>query len=252
MEKQYSIPRILFIWTAVSAPMAILGFIVGPAIEPYMPVADVLKFGVSRIFVLTLGLIWQFVFTLILVKNECGDLKLSTLKERLLLQAPTKPKTETKDKKLWLWLIPFTLLLALLQAPAPFIDFPTPQRFDVSSLLSSPVVKAELLGAWWFFFLFLIMLIFNTILGEEFLFRGILLPRMQKSFGKWDWVANGVLMGSYHWHQPWMIPSGIISSVFVFSFVAKRYKSTWMSIALHSVQSVIFSVMVLGIVLGLA
>lgn len=35
-------------------------------------------------------------------------------------------------------------------------------------------------------------------MGEEFLFRGVLLPRMKGVFGKWDWVANGVLGTFYH------------------------------------------------------
>jgi membrane protease YdiL (CAAX protease family) len=34
--------------------------------------------------------------------------------------------------------------------------------------------------------------LFNTVLGEELLFRG-LLPRIQGAFGLWDWVANGLL-----------------------------------------------------------
>ncbi|MBN1306015.1 MAG: hypothetical protein JXA13_16380 [Anaerolineales bacterium] len=38
------------------------------------------------------------------------------------------------------------------------------------------------------------MVICNTVLGEELLFRGLLLPRMQGVFGKWDWLANGLLV----------------------------------------------------------
>ena len=33
-------------------------------------------------------------------------------------------------------------------------------------------------------------MIFNYILGEELLFRGVLLPRMNGGIGRWDWVAN--------------------------------------------------------------
>jgi uncharacterized protein len=41
-------------------------------------------------------------------------------------------------------------------------------------------------GAWWFFALFVVFAAFNTILGEEFLFRGVLLPRMEGVFGRWS------------------------------------------------------------------
>jgi uncharacterized protein len=48
-------------------------------------------------------------------------------------------------------------------------------------------------------------------LREEFLFRGVLLPMMDGVFGRWGWVANGVLSGIYHLHQPWGIPGAVVS-----------------------------------------
>jgi hypothetical protein len=47
------------------------------------------------------------------------------------------------------------------------------------------------------------------------------------------------------------IPNGILTGL-LYSFPAYRYRSTWMSIILHSAQSVYFTYMVLGVVLGLA
>jgi uncharacterized protein len=92
---------------------------------------------------------------------------------------------------------------------------------------------------------------FNTILGEELLFRGVLLPRMGGVFGRWSWAANGVLFGLYHVHQPWGIPNSVLTGL-LYAFPADRFRSTWMSITLHSVQSVFFAVVVLGVVLGVA
>ena len=48
------------------------------------------------------------------------------------------------------------------------------------------------MGAWWFLALFVVSAAFNTILGEEFLFRGVLLPRLEGVFGRWSWVANSI------------------------------------------------------------
>jgi membrane protease YdiL (CAAX protease family) len=39
---------------------------------------------------------------------------------------------------------------------------------------------------------FVIGLVFN-IFGEEIYYRGFLHPRMRGVFGKYDWIANGVL-----------------------------------------------------------
>ena len=38
--------------------------------------------------------------------------------------------------------------------------------------------------------LILVMFLFNTVLGEELLFRGFFLPRMNGAFGRGDWAAN--------------------------------------------------------------
>ena len=56
------------------------------------------------------------------------------------------------------------------------------------------------------------MMIFNTVLGEELLFRGLLLPRMRAAFGRWDWLVNGVLFGVYHLHLPSSIPANTLDT----------------------------------------
>jgi uncharacterized protein len=94
--------------------------------------------------------------------------------------------------------------------------------------------------------------VFNSILGEEFLFRGVLLPKMEGVFGRWSWVANGILFGFFHVHQPWSIVAAAISGVFLIAFPSWRFRSTWMGIIVHSVQNVYFAFLILGVVLGLA
>jgi hypothetical protein len=79
-----------------------------------------------------------------------------------------------------------------------------------------------------------------------------MLPKMEGVFGKWSWVANGLLFGFYHLHQPWSIPSTIIGSALFFALPAWRFRSTWMSIIVHSAQSFYFAFLILGVVLGLA
>jgi membrane protease YdiL (CAAX protease family) len=61
-------------------------------------------------------------------------------------------------------------------------------------------------GSWGWFAVVVAMGLFNTVLGEELLFRGFPAPRMQGAFGGADWLANGVLFALYHLHTPWVIP----------------------------------------------
>jgi membrane protease YdiL (CAAX protease family) len=133
-----------------------------------------------------------------------------------------------------------------------FPFFAEPPGFNFAAVLDSQEILDRLVGAWWFLALFVVFSIFNTILGEEFLFRGVLLPKMEGVFGRWSWVANGVLFGFYHLHQPWGILSTIIGGTLFFSLPAWRFRSTWMSIIIHSAQSVFFAFLILGVVLGLA
>jgi uncharacterized protein len=75
---------------------------------------------------------------------------------------------------------------------------------------------------------------------------------MEGVFGKWSWVANGLLFGCYHVHQPWGIVESVIGGVFFLAYPSWRFRSTWLGVIVHSAQSVFFAFLVLGIVLGLA
>jgi uncharacterized protein len=94
-----------------------------------------------------------------------------------------------------------------------------------------------------------VFVVFNTVLGEELLFRGLLLPRMRAAFGRRDWVANGVLFTLYHLHQPWSMPATLVEGIFFEAYPARRFQSAWMGIIVHSVQSVFVIAAVLALVL---
>ena len=111
------------------------------------------------------------------------------------------------------------------------------------------VLTAMAPGLWGLFTLVAVMQVFNTVLGEELLFRGLLLPRMRRAFGRGDWVANGVLFGLYHLHEPWQIPNSIISGL-LYAHPTRRFGSAWMGIALHSLESVFFLVVMVPLVLS--
>ena len=86
------------------------------------------------------------------------------------------------------------------------------------------------------------MLVF-TIVGEELLFRGYLLPRMNGAFGRGDWVANGLLFTGYHLHVPWAMPATLFDT-FTVAYPTKRYRSAWIGMAVHGVQSVVFAIVI--------
>jgi membrane protease YdiL (CAAX protease family) len=209
---------------------------------------------------LTVGLIWQFVLAMLIVYREEGTIRLSTINRRLWLNHPISPATGETRKALWWWLIPLFLLVAVLESAmrpllvnlwvTVFPFFAEPKGYD-ASVLFSPELRSQWVGAWNLLGLSVVLTLFNTFLGEELLFRGVLLPKMEGVFGKWDWVANGVMFAFYHLHQPWGILADIPADL-VFAFSGKRFRTIWFPIILHSGQSVLLLFLILGLVLGLA
>jgi membrane protease YdiL (CAAX protease family) len=147
---------------------------------------------------------------------------------------------------LWLILIP---LIGLFSIEALLPAFGAPANRDLGKFLDSDVGKSFMSGNWGWFGLILVLLVFNTVLGEELLFRGFLLPRMNRVFGRRDWAANGVLFAAYHVHVPWAIPATLLVDTFATAYPAKRYQSAWIGIIVHSAQSVFVAAIVLALVL---
>ena len=258
---QYSLARILGIWALAAAPMGVLSWIVYPALVPNSG-SDPIVAGVRRIALLTVGLIWLFVLSMIIVRQEEGDLRWTTVKRRLRLNAPRDVKTGGTRRRLWLWILPFLLASVLWDTALksyvsdlsvsilPFLA--EPPNYGFEAVFGSRENLDRLVGAWWFFILIVVFLVFNSVLGEELLFRGVLLPKMEGVFGKWSWVANGLLFGLYHVHQPWSILESSIGGVFFLAYPSWLLRSTWMGVVVHSAQSVFLAFLVLGVVLGLA
>ena len=260
-EGQYTLRQILLIWAAAAIPMAILAWVVTPAVGNRLDlgVGQENREAFTRAGFITLGLIWQFVLVMIIVKREAGDLRWATIRRRCWLNTPRDPQTGETRPRLWWWLVPLIIGVGVLQfiplhavweAIFPFLA--EPDEYSFAEVMGSDARKEALEGAWQVFALFVVLGIFNTVIGEELLFRGILLPKMQGVFGRRDWVANGLLFGLYHLHQPWGILSSIVDGVFLYALPSRRFRSAWMGIVVHSVQTVIFIFLALGLVLGLA
>lgn len=256
-EGQYTLWQIIGIWLAAGAPMWILGWLVYPVQSGSLTQVDA---GLLRIKLLTLGLIWQFVLAMLILFREEGDIRLESIRRRFWLRGPVSPQTGQKDNRLWWVLVPLILLnVALELGLAPFLNelwikilpfLAEPEGYS-PEILFAPELRALWIGAWNLLLLQVLLSVFNTFLGEEFIFRGVLLPKMKGVFGKWDWVANGVVFGLYHLHQPWGLPGNILHGLLL-AFTGKRYQSNWFPIILHSGQSIYFIVLILGLVLGLA
>ena len=243
---QLRIPGIFAVWAAAALPMAALAWLAAPVLEGRFAGTGIVPMFKALIVCLDLGLVWQFVLVAILVGREQRTLRWSTVREALWLRSPRSPRSGRVGGRVWLIVIPLILAFAAAQELVP--TFPAPENRELATLVGSDAGKAFLDGAWGWYGLLLAMFLFNTVLGEELLFRGYLLPRMNRAFGRGDWVANGLLFTVYHLHVPWAMPAALLD-MFTLAYPTKRYRSAWIGIAVHSAQSVFFAIALLLIVL---
>ena len=250
-EEQYSLAKILGIWAIGSLPMVLLTRVVVPALAPHVRIHPGILFWWMSI----LGMAWQFVVSMWIVYREEGDVRWATIRRRFWLNTPRDPETGEPRAKLFWWLVPGGLLVAgIAFGLSNYLDIA--QGWVLPSLTTplysdqSQLATPEFAGAWWLVGIALISSAFNYFLGEEFFFRGVLLPKMKGAFGKWDWVANAVLFGLYHIHWAPRILSIIVETL-PGNWLSRRFRSNWFQIVIHGVEAIIALVTILAVVLGL-
>ncbi len=183
MDNQYSLKKILIIWALSAIPMGVLAYVVTPRVVAITNWPLLIVYWGAVIA----GLVWQFILSLIILKRDGHVLNWRTVTTRMKYQKPVHPKNGKSSYWLLLWTVPFIAISVLLQSGVvslPNVDaWMTPfiehlPKYDLSSLSTN-----EYKGAWWILVLFIITSVFNYFLGEEFMYRRILLPKMNAEFG---------------------------------------------------------------------
>lgn len=74
-------------------------------------------------------------------------------------------------------------------------------------------------------------LILNVI-GEEAWWRGFILPRQERRYGRSAWLINGLLWALFHAFKWWTLPAMAVVCLII-PFVAQRSRSIWPGIMSH-------------------
>src|SRR5512141_2595132 len=96
-QGQYTLSQILGIWALVALPMALLVWVVAPAVIPYVPLHP----GITYWLLIIVGMVWQFVVLLAIMYRELGTLRWSAIRQRTWLQTPRDPKIEQPNRRLY-------------------------------------------------------------------------------------------------------------------------------------------------------
>lgn len=246
--EQYTLWQILGIWAGAALPMGLIYWVIMPILLSRGSVSPF-----TFLFLIIAGLIWQGVLAYILLRREVKPFTWQGVKDRLWLYTPSNPKTGIPSKWLYLWTIPFIALSIvgfsnlgwLIDLWVKAFPFLAPRPYAVIQNLAGPAV-----GQWWLLGLLAVQVVFNYLLGEELIFRGILLPKMNGVFGKWDWLANHLLFTAYHLHFLWNTPAVLLLD-WTYSWPTKRFRSYWLGVIIHGFDTVFLTFSFVMAIMGL-
>lgn len=230
-------------------PLALLYFGI-PAIvfvlSVYLLIPYFMELGITEFMSYSLSLliplIVMFIASLIALKMEGYPVNWNSIQERFRLRR--------MDRTDWVWTaVSFLVMMigagifgVLGQLLVVHGMIPLPEKIP-TTLLDPTVDPANLLnifqaslgpnakGNWGLVVFSLILLAFN-IFGEEFWWRGVVLPRQELVHGKNTWIIHGTMWALFHAFKYWAW-LGLLPVCLVLSFVAQKRRNTWPGIITH-------------------
>lgn len=88
---------------------------------------------------------------------------------------------------------------------------------------------------------------FFNIAGEELLFRGYLMPRMELSFGARAWIVNGICWFLWHCFWRWQMIA-LIPSMLLLPLAAQKTKSTVPGLISHGLMNLFAVILIMILV----
>lgn len=198
----------------------------------------------------------MLVASLVAYKREGNAMNWPDLRDRFRLHR--------MSGKTWLYTIVVFILLFVLTGvalgfcqrliAAGFMPVPTtlPAWLDpatgIPDMAAMDQAFGGLAGNWAAVLAYLFLLILNVI-GEEFWWRGYILPRQELAFGKATWLIHGTMWALFHafkwWHIIGLLPMTLGLSLFVI-----RSRNTTPGIVIHFIFNALGLIPILLGVLG--
>jgi len=250
----------------ITLPMALLYFGI-PALFFVLSVYYLIPFlidkglteFISYSLSLLIPLIIMLIASLLALRMEGYPINWISIKERFRLKK--------MDKTDWLW-TGVSLVIMLIGAgifgvlgqllvvkgfvplpakiPTALLDPTVDPKNLMTVFLNSLGPNAK--GNWGLVILTVILLSFN-IFGEEFWWRGVILPRQELIHGKNTWMIHGTLWALFHAFKYWAW-LGLLPVCLTLSYVAQKRKNTWPGIITHFIINGASLIPILAVVLG--
>ena len=209
---------------SIYIPAAILIYFFTMYLIPYLSKTTNQETILLWFLVSGLGVFTPLVITGILIlKSEGYKLNYNTWKERLRFK-----KLTSKDLK---WSIGGLILIGvfstfILEGLKIFHG-----EFDHSPPFMS-FQPLTVTGKYWLLLVWLPYWILN-IVGEEFIWRGVMMPRQELAFGKYTWLIHGFGWDLFHIPFGWQLLLTLIPILFIQSYVVQKTKNSWNGVIIH-------------------
>jgi hypothetical protein len=221
----------------------ILLYGITPLLLPAFSAPDGELNGFAVASIATLGYLFEFLLALYIFRKEGYALRLRALKERIHWRWPRGWKA---------WLIILILFVVgfgvsqLLQPTKQAIAgvVPPPDWFPASK---HPFKEVNSLGdaypgvVFGGNYLFLLLVLFNgtmNIVGEELYYRGALIPKLHSLFGKWAWLAGGILFTLKHSYVWWELTGEAVPIGMVGAYIFGPLGSLPVAMLIHFIPGV--------------
>lgn len=208
---------------AIYVPAAILMYGLTKYLIPYLSKVTGQETILYWFIVAGLGIFTPLIITgLLVLKSEGYELSKITWIERLRFRKITKNDL--------LWSFAGLVVVGILSGSVMKGFELLVGKFDHSPAFMSfePLSK----GRYWLLLVWLPYWILN-ILGEEFLWRGVMLPRQEIVFGKHTWLLHGFGWGLFHIAFGWQLLITLLPLIFVQSYIVQRTKNSWIGVIMH-------------------
>lgn len=209
---------------AVYIPAALLMYLMTHCLIPYLRGVTGQESIVFWFIVGGLGIFTPLIITGILIlRHEGFSLSADTWRERLRF----RPMTGRQ----WLWALGGLMAAGTGSGLVMLLLEMITGGFDHSpSFMAFEPLHA---GRYWLLLLWLPYWILN-IMGEEFLWRGVMLPRQELAFGRNAWLIHGIGWWMFHFAFGWHLMLMLMPLIFIQSWVVQKTRNSWVGVIMHA------------------
>lgn len=208
---------------AIYIPAALLMYLLTNYLIPYLSKTTGQETILFWFIVAGLGVFTPLIITGVLIlKFEGLKFSKNILTERLRFR-----KLSSSDL---IWSIGGLLLVGVFSGIIMFILELFIGKFDHSPAFMS--FEPLTTGRYWLLLVWFPYWILN-IVGEEFIWRGVMLPRQEIAFGKYAWLIHGFGWGLFHISFGWQLFITLIPILFLLPYIVQKTKNSWVGVIIH-------------------